>query len=259
MNKRFAAVVFAIFSLVLSLPLSGLAQSVRVGIGFTIPPYVIRNIDGGLEVDVIRESFGAVGIKANFVYLPNLRMPVAFAGGSVDCIVSNVEYDLAEDSGRPTYDSDVTVILRNYAISLEKKGLTITSVGDLADKSVLGFNNANKYLGGEFAEMAEGNKRYSELADQALQVRMLYSGRVDVVVSDKRIFLYWRKQLTPNREAAEGLDQKVVFHPIFSPSARHVSFGDRELRALFNRGLGILRETGRVKAIEAQYSNVENE
>ena len=243
----------------LAFPLSGLAKSVRVGIGFTIPPYVIRNIDGGLEVDLIRESFGAVGIHANFVYLPNLRLPVAFADGSVDCIASNVEYDLAKDSGRPVHDSDATVVLRNYAISLEKNGLTITSIGDLADKSVLGFNNATKYLGWEFAEMAEGNRMYSELADQALQVRMLYSDRVDVVISDRRIFLFWRKQLASNQAAVEGLDQKVVFHPIFPPAVRHVSFGDRELRTLFNRGLRILRETGRVKALETQYSNVENE
>ena len=258
MAKRFFAALAVVFFMVLWAPPSCLADPVRVGLGFAIPPYVIKDDDAGVEVDTIREAFRNAGLKAEFVYLPNLRLPLAFAEGRVDCVASNVAYDLAGDAGVPAYYSDVTVVFRNYAVTLEKRGFIIESIADLADKQILGFNNAAKYLGREFAAMAASNKRYSELADQALQVRMLCSSRVDAVISDKRIFLYWRKQLAQSSEAcAVAVDQDFVFHPIFPPAPRHVAFRDDALRALFNEGLGVLRQAGGIKIIEERYSGIE--
>lgn len=256
---RFIAVILLPAVLLGTVVLPVHAGNIRVGIGFAIPPYVIKDINAGVEVDIIREAFKAVGHEAEFVYLPNLRLPVAFADGIVDCIASNAAYDLATDSGVPAYYSDVTVVFQNYAITLDKNGFTINSISDLADKSVLGFNNAIKYLGEEYAAMAEANERYSELADQALQVRMLFSGRVDVVVSDMRIFRYWRKLLIRSSVAdAISLDQRMAFHPIFSAAPRHVGFRDDTMRDLFNKGLAILKKSGAVAAIEKRYSGIEN-
>lgn len=244
----------------LAAPVSGLAESIRVGIGFAIPPYVIRSEDAGVEVDIIREALGRVGVEAEFIYLPNLRLPVAFAEGSVDCVAANAGYDLAADSGVPAYYSTITVIFHNYAVSLEKNGFSIMSIEDLADKRVLAFNNAAKYLGRDFAAMAASNARYSELADQALQVRMLLSGRVDVVISDKRIFLYWMKK--NNRYSGLGIkpgESRLAFHSIFPPAPRRVAFRDEDLRTRFDQGLGLLNSEGGIKVIEERYAGVEEE
>lgn len=258
--RRMAAFLLAALLLTLAAPEAGRAQAIQVGIGFSIPPYVIRETDSGVEVDVIREALRVVGFEAEFIYLPNLRLPIAFADGSVDCVAANSGYDLTADSGVQAHYSDITVVFQNFAVTLEHRGLRVGSIRDLAGKTVLGFNNAAKYLGEEFAAMAAVNETYSELADQALQVRMLYSGRVDAVISDKRIFLYWRKQLVDSRDAeAVSLDAHVVFHPIFSPSPRHVGFRDERLRTLFNQGLHILRANGALRAIEERYAGVEVE
>jgi len=238
----------------------GHARVVKIGIGFSLPPYVIMKDDTGLEVDVIRESFAAVGLDAEFVYLPNLRLPVAFADGMVDCVATNVAYDVSGESGLKACGSDVTLFFQNYAIAVKSAGYDLKSIDDLKDKVVLGFNNAVKYLGPDFAAVAAGNPNYTELADQSLQVRMLYSGRVQVVISDKRVFHYWRKVLL-QMPVAETLDlnQDIQFFPIFAPAPRHLSFSDVELCRAFNQGLRLLHSTGVYEGIIQRYVDVEIE
>lgn len=243
----------------LLIPSGAEARSVRVGIGFAIPPYVIREKDAGLEVDIIRESFRAMEIEPVFVYLPNLRLPIAFASGEVDCVAVNAAYDLARDAERAVYDSVETVVFQNFAVSLDGFGLAVDSIEDLADKKVLAFANAGKYLGPEFKAMIRANPRYSELADQALQVRMLYSRRVDVVITDRRIFHYWRKQLVKSPVAQSvNLNQRVVFSAIFPPAPRHVAFREQGLRDLFDRGLSAIRESGLFDELVDRYVSVEH-
>jgi len=236
-----------------------LAQEVRIGIGFAVPPYVIQEEDAGVEVDIIREAFRAVGHDAAFVYLPNLRLPLAFAQGTVECVAVNAAYDLAGDSGRAAYSSDITVVFQNYAVTLQKSHVSIASIQDLGGKKVLAFNNASKYLGPEFAAMAKSNPGYRELADQSLQVRMLYSKRVDSVISDKRIFTYWRNKLV-RLFLSDTMDisQPLVFNAIFPPAPRHVAFGDSDMRDAFNLGLAAIKKNGVFDAIEAKYIGIES-
>lgn len=221
------------------------AETVVIGVGYSMPPYVIRETKSGLEVEVIREAFKAVGHVVEFSFLPNLRLPVALSEGLVDAIAANVAYDVRSDASVVAFGSDVTLSYHNYAIALADRKVSIDRVDDLQTLRVMGFNNASKYLGPEFAEMAAANENYSELADQALQVRLLYSGRVDVVIADKRIFLYWRQYLEKSKQAASlGMEQPVVFFPVFPSAPRHLSFRDASLCGEFNAGLNAIRQNG---------------
>lgn len=236
------------------MPAAAYARQIRVGIGFSLPPYVIRETGKGLEVEVIRQAFGYMGHEVEFVYLPNLRLPVAFAQGKVDCVATNAAYDIGTDSGRKAYASGLTVVMRNSAITLPRAGIVLERVADLTPHSVLAFNNAPKYLGPEFTAMVMENRRYAELADQSLQVKMLYSGRVQVVVSDRYIFLWWRKILQ-NSTLAESLDltPMPLFHDIFPPAPRCVFFSSSSLRDTFNLGLDQLRKRGEFDALVYRY------
>ena len=196
------------------------------------------------------------GHKARFVYLPNLRLPIEYSLGNVDCVVANKSYDLSDDSGLKTYTSMDTIVYQNYAMTLAQNNATIRSIRDLVDMRVLGFNNAAKYLGSQFAEMARDNKEYSELADQSLQVGMLYSGRVEVVVSDKRIFLWWRKKKMEKPEANDpDFTAPLDFHPIFPPAHRCVYFHDEQLRNGFNNAIQQMIETGQFDSIIRHYTS----
>lgn len=250
---------FGIRSLVILIALLVFASSVhaeplRVGIGFALPPYVIRETNSGMEVDIVREAFRRAGFEVEFLYLPNLRLPLAYSAGVVDCVVANKAYDLAGDSGKQTYPSAVTVSYQNYAISMERAGFSIDSINDLAGKRVLGFNNAVKYLGPEFEEMARKNGEYTELADQALQVRMLFSGRVQVVISDKRIFLWWRDRLM-EKPVAETLDlfAPLVFHQIFPPAPRRIYCPNAPMRDKINTALTSMRADNTFDTIIDEY------
>lgn len=235
----------------------GFARELRLGIGFTLPPYVIREGNRGLEVDIIRASLQKEGYSVSFVYLPNLRMPVEFAQGTVDGIVANATYDLELDSDRKGFVSTPTIAYQNVAISMEKCMCGVESVSELVDKSVLAFNNAMKYLDEEFVAMAKANPEYSELADQSLQVRMLYSGRVQVVISDKRIFQWWRKRLMTD-SIGESLDftARVIYSEVFPPAWRHVTFAHQEDRDAFNRGFEELKSSGEFDTIVNSYAGV---
>lgn len=255
LEKKYLHTVFALgIAFVLTFTLPCMAQEVTVGIGFSIPPYVIKETDSGIEVDIIREALKISGHEAVFMYLPNLRLPVEFDGGAVDCVATNVNYDFEKETNRPVYSSGTTIVFQNYAVALESRKLGINSIQDLFDKDVLGFNNAFKYLGPEFAQMAEVNMDYWELADQSLQVRMLFAERVDVVVSDKRIFLYWREKLIQSVVASTlNLDQPLLFNPIFSPAPRHVVFADPKIRDDFDKGYALIKAKGIYDAIMARY------
>ncbi len=76
----------------------------------------------------------------------------------VDGIAVNSAYDVEKDSNLKVFRSETTIFYQNYAISLTQRQLNINSIEDLADKSVIAFNNAIKYLGPEFASMAIKNK-----------------------------------------------------------------------------------------------------
>ncbi|XXJ20970.1 substrate-binding periplasmic protein [Desulfovibrio caledoniensis] len=243
---------------VLSTPASARAREVRVGVGFAIAPYALREQDAGLEVDVIRAAFRAAGLEARFVFLPNLRLPMALAQGDVDCLASSVGYDMAERTGRPVFYSAPTLTFRNYAVTLAVRELRIRSVADLSGYMVLGFQDAASYLGPEFKAMTRDNDLYSELGDQSLQVRMLFSGRVDVVISERRVFLYWRNRLkgSPAGRAVD-LDQAVTFHPIFPAQDRQVVFVDKPLCGEFDTGMAAIRESGSFQRIVRAYGRAE--
>ena len=230
------------------------AREVRVGIGFVLPPYVIRENDTGLEVEVIRRALAEAGHTAVFVYLPNLRLVLEMGRGKLDAVAANLAYDLARETGKPAYASGPTVEFHNYAITRRADGLVIRSLDDLRGKRVLAFQNAAKYLGKEFGQVAESLECYRELADQSLHAGMLYADRTDVVISDKRIFLYWRARLAGAGQCkGVDLDQPLEFHDIFPPSPRAVFFEDAGLRDEFDRGLDVLRARGELDILCRQY------
>ena len=245
-------------AVLLTLVAAAQAGPVRVGIGFAIAPYVLRDRDAGLEVDLLRAAFAASGLEAEFVYLPNLRLPLAFADKEVDCLATSVGYDVAGRTGCPAFYSVPTLTFRNQAVALEHRHLPIDSIDDLRGYVVLGFQDAANYLGREFAAMTRGNDLYSELSDQSLQVRMLFSGRVDVVISERRVFLYWRNRLrsSPAGQALD-LDQDVRFNPIFPAQERQAAFVRESLRDRFNKGLEAIRESGEYDRIVRSYDRAE--
>lgn len=226
------------------LPFTVQADVVRVAVGLALPPYVIADEDRGAELDIVRESLALRGYKTEAVYVPFRKFLPMVVDGEVDGALT-----LSEDSGADSlFYSDSHITYQNMVIGLRDRNLTVESMDDLEKYWVLGFHDAKKYLGPEFAAMAESNSRYSETSRQKSQVSMLFKERVDLVVSDKNIFNWYRRQI--NRPE---YSRPVSYFPLFTPNHYKVGFNKEALRDEFNLGLKQLKESGRYNQILEYY------
>lgn len=225
------------------------AAEIDMAVGLSLPPYVITS-DGwrGMEYDIVKEALALEGHTMKPRLMAFARIHKELESGMADAAMT-----MRPDSGaRGVHFSDVHVTYRNFAISLASRDLTITSIQDLADKSVIAFQNAQLYLGPEFKAAVANNPRYREEAKQAIQPTLLFLGRIDVAVADRNIFAWFAE----DAEVKSKVDtrQALRFHPIFPPTDYQVAFRDPALRDSFNRGLRQLRESGAYDRIAARYA-----
>ncbi len=217
------------------------ATQVTLVAGLSLPPYIIYETGNGMEHDIVKEALSAKGYSLELKYVPFARV-----------IVDYKKYDGAvtvnESTGVKGYFSDVVITYQNYAITLKDQNIVIDCLDDLAGKRVVAFQNATKYLGPEYKKTMESLSDYIEHDQQVVQVKMLYAGRTDVVVSDINIFKYYRKKV-----AGVSTRRLPAFHEIFPPTPYKVIFNDPHIRDAFNRGLSELKACGRYQQIIDSY------
>jgi polar amino acid transport system substrate-binding protein len=231
-------------------------QVFEIGISMSIPPWVIKEDDSGIELDILRAALGNDKYDIRPVYLPFERAYRLFDNGDLDAVMN-----AKENVAKHGFLSDPVVTFQNYAISLSKKGFSEDiSMSFLQDKSVVGFQKAKQFLGQEYAEMALTNQRYEEVPKQDLQINLLFIREIDFIVMDKSIFGYFWYRAShenPNLHVAkEKFKQKVTFHPLFKPSAYPFLFKDEQVRNDFNRGLKMIKSDGRYQEIHDRYSHL---
>ncbi|WP_462271289.1 substrate-binding periplasmic protein [Desulfobacter sp.] len=237
--KKFLLVCISIFFSVSALQ----AKELTLVAGLSLPPYIIQETNSGMEHDIIKEALIQKGHSLKLKYIPFVRIAVDYA-----------KYDGAvtinEASGVKGNYSDVVITYQNYAISLKSKGLAINSVNDLGKIKVVAFQNATKYLGDAYRDAVSSSPYYKEQGKQALQVKMLYSGRTDAIISDHNIFKYFRKKVIGMDTSAD-----LVYHEIFQGTDYKVLFNDAGIRDEFNQGLAEIKASGRYNEIIQSYIN----
>ena len=140
----------------------------------------------------------------------------------------------------------------NRAFALKSRNLAIRNVTDLGDKSVVAFQNADKYLGDDFAHAVAGNRQYKEMAQQEAQTQMLLLGRIDIAVMDESIFRYYRQKLIAERKAEQA--QEYLGYDIFPATPYKAAFIDRKVRDDFDKAIAAMRKDGRYDAIYRKYT-----
>jgi len=246
-----------LFVLSLSISCVVVAKDLRIVIGAELPPYVFNRMSSGIEIDIIKEALKVKDHTVSFEVVPYMRLQSSLKAREVDGIAQNTVYDIGKEANVIVHESDTTVKYHNFAITFLDKNFKIESIQELANKKILAFQNSNRYLGPVYAAMANTNARYREHPSQAFQIKQLYSGKVDVVIADKRIFYYWKN----HAQSEGGLDPKnkmrqLKFHSIFEASARNVKFLDRDIRDDFNYGLGVIKANGLYGDILDSYENM---
>jgi len=232
--------------------LTGLSQAVpadtskelRIGIGLPKPPYIMPNAKAGLEYDIVEQALGAAGYKMVAQSFPPARALALTRAGQLDGMLT-----VTEGIGGNGYFSDTYIWYQNVAVTLASRRIELNKISDLMPYSVAAFQNASMILGEEFHALVQSHSEYREHSQQITQNRLLFTGRVDVVIGDRYIFRYLSQQL----EEPINITQQVTFHPIFLPSPRKAVFLDKKVRDDFNAGLKAIRQNGAYSAILKKY------
>lgn len=243
-------------SAVLMLCLTGLfsfasasEKSLLIGIGLSKPPYVIQSENAGAEYDLVARALEIAGYKMVPRYMPLRRVPHAMNGGILDGATA-VRPHMNVDG----FLSNEVIKYQNYAISHANAGLKLNSLADLSKLRVVAFQNASNLLGGSFKAAVKDNSEYREVANQELQIRLLAAGRTDIVISDFRIFLHFKRKVAEST----GKTFKVRFHRLFAPTPYGVAFRKREVRDAFDLAIDEMRRSGEYNEILRRYISTDD-
>lgn len=220
------------------------SKEIRTAIGDSLPPYVFKSSNSGIEYDIIKEALAYKGHVLVPVYVPFARTPSFLQTGKADAAATIL--DAYEESS--FFYSDSHISYQNVAITLKERNLKIDTISDLSGKKILAFQKANIYLGSEFAKYCSAPSIYSEIANQETQIGMLYKNRVDVIVMDIYIFYYYKKMTKLFKT-----EKPIVVHKIFTPTNYKVAFTEKSVRNDFNEGLAALKASGKYDMIFKKY------
>jgi polar amino acid transport system substrate-binding protein len=226
------------------------ARDLIVAHGLDKPPFVFGSEQRGLEIDIMREALALKGYGMRVMHVPNKRLQVVIRASGVDAAAT------VRESDDGSFYSDDFITFENYAITRRAAHIRLDSVADLKGHTVVAWQNAWRDLGPEFEALFNPEvtlpyvRDYTELASQRTQNVMFWHGRAQVIIVDKTIFLWYRKELA----AEVDTSAEVVFHNIF-PRHTHfqVAFKDRQVRDDFNDGLRQLRKSGRYQQLVDAY------
>jgi polar amino acid transport system substrate-binding protein len=225
-------------------------EKITVGFGDALAPWVMPATNNGILIDIITEALEPAGYEIVPIYYPYLRRITEYRKGFVD-ITCDMNVNTMNDQNLTGFLSDDAYAYENFAFSLKEKGYQFKHLNDLGKVALLSWQGAISHLGDEYAKMATNNPFYLETNNQESQIKMLFHKRVDVVQLDKRIFEYYRSKA--EQEGFADTADKVDSFPLFGASSNGFLFHDEKIRDDFNRGLKVLKESGRYAEILKNY------
>ena len=222
-------------------------KAVMVAVDHATQPFTLPDSDSGLQVEIIRAAFASQSTLVTFVYLPAKRTALAFKSGLVDVLTD----DKPGNNVTNVNSHWPVMTFRNQAITSASKHLKLNSIADLGNLRVVAFQDASRYLGAEFAAMANNNSAYLELAH--MPSRMLTLNRTDVIISQPDIFRFnLANESSPTQinQVFESFD----YHDIL-PAVNQYWFGfrDEALRDRFERGVAAIYANGEIDALFRKY------
>ena len=212
--------------------------------GLPKAPFIIKENENGIQLDIIREAFIGVNHKVNFSHLPLGRSISAFKRFNVDGVVT-----LPEDfQGSGIYVSKPYIKYQNVAVSLSDNRFVIDSVENLTGKSIIAFQNAKGFIGDEYNKCVSLSTDYREIADQNQQIEMLFSRRTQVIILDVNIFKYFVKWNVGGRYS-----QNYTLHYIFDEREYAAGFKTEQHRDMFDQGISLIKEQGTYQLVIDRY------
>lgn len=212
-----------------------------------VAPYVVAGPGGqfsGLEYEILAAALEVRGHRVRPTPMPLARLLQSFRTGLLPAAAPVLARHNTGGILSAPY-----LTYKNIALALASSKLHLPTVGALKGLSIAAFQTAKNVLGPEFTAAVEGNRDYVEEAQQITQIRLLFSGRVEVIVGDSRIL----HQLIRSPEAAIDTSQPTVEYDLFAPTPYSAAFWDPGLAQDFDLGLATLQATGAYQKILDRY------
>ncbi|MEA9357292.1 transporter substrate-binding domain-containing protein [Bacteriovorax sp. PP10] len=223
------------------------ADEVSVAFGEKLPPFVMPELNSGIEVDIVREALAVKGHVLKAVYMPMARIPIAFKNHKVDVVMMDVGVDMDLLGG---YYGNPPVLYDNVFITLRKKKIVIKRPEDLIGLRINSFIGAQKryplWLGKLSAD------HYIEKNDQSSQPMLLSLDRFDVILCDRNIFKYYSIE-SQKKSRFKNFEVEEHSFVTVNPQDYRPVFYNKKIRDDFNLGLKSLTKSGRIKAIYDSY------
>ncbi len=221
-------------------------KKISLGLINDLPPYVLENSPvKGMAYDLIARA-----LALNNIDIVNTQHFSSSELHKKDHLRANLDAFIASQPNVPDlFYSDKFLQFENIVVSRIDRKFIINESEDLIDKRVIAFKGARQQLGPEFSRVfnqpSNANK-YSELKSQQ-QVKEFLQGNADLLIIDKRIFIWLVKQSGISSLSAFKFD---YLFPRFAPT--RIAFKDSQLRDVFNKNLNIMRSSG-------EYQNIIND
>lgn len=209
-------------------------RAIRVGFPRNLPPWTLQEVESGITIEIVRGAMQHHG----YAVLPVFMTLAELNEGIAPQLDAHAQVESRSLEG---YYSKKILDFETSLISLRYNQFHLGRVEQLGDKRIAAFQNASFLFGPEFKKITELNPDYRELEDQEKQVVLLYNGRVDLILIDKRVFLYFRRITSMTNTSMPVQYHDIPGLTIVSPA--FVVFRTREMRDLFNEGLDLMMKS----------------
>jgi len=217
---------------------------VKLVTGLAKPPFILEEKGKGMQLDLIREAFSLEQKDVSFVHMPLARNVTGFLRLNADGIIT-----LPPEYKHPSlFVSKPYITYQNVTVSLSENNFSITKIGDLADKSIVAFQNAKKFLGDTYNETVTYSMDYREVPNQLKQIEMLFLRRTEVIVLDINIFKYFI-----NTHSDSIYSKPFSVHYIFDERPYSIGFKSEQLRNTFDAGIKAMKDSGSYQVIVDNY------
>jgi polar amino acid transport system substrate-binding protein len=203
----------------------------------------------GIQVAIIEAAFAKSDRLVRFTYLPLSSHLDIFHSREFDGIMTLTEHE--KEWG--IHLSPPYIVYQNVVVTLADSALKINAIDDLTNLKVAAFQNATKFLGESYSDTFKNTANYTELADQKIQIDLLFSGRVDALVMDVNVFKHLLAKQRNDKFSPKIYDKRFVTHFLFTPSAYTAGFKNKQLCQQFDKGINAIMADGSYQKIIDSY------
>jgi polar amino acid transport system substrate-binding protein len=134
-------------------------QTVKVVVGLSKPPYVIKESMSGFELELIEQLFKISGKTVEFIFAPYGRSEKMLELHGINGVMT-VKKQIFPNN---TLLSNNYINYQNVPISLEKNDIQLPTIADLGNYSIASFQLAHRVLGPEFANAVASSTVFTQV------------------------------------------------------------------------------------------------